>query len=675
MAGELAPLQSAIPIVANNSDRETRYPPASRIQNQRVQNLATGSIQRWTGSVWVDDFVGSSIESATFNVKSAPFNATGNGATDDTTAIAAAITAANTVHGVVLVPAGTYLVTGAGLSVPSGVDFVMQAGAILLYNGSGICITLYQCIGGKYDLSVQRTSVQWHDNATDVSSEGVRMTDCTFSQVTVRMAVGFWKAINFYGDGSLPREGCQGITLYLGYTDQSKIGIGFTAVSGGFANQNTIIGGNTILEASDLVGGNPVAGSKLVDLSTTGDGNLFVGVDFEGNVCEENITIISAMNHFVGCRWEQIRKVHCLTGSLGNRFDGGYGNPGIFDGITFFDDSLDNIITGGYPVGGSTLNGYGTPGSLSVPALTLRARTGNGTALVEGFDFGNGLSYRITGDGKLQGFPNPVTAYPIFQVDLRAGIVSTGTGTVAPTTLYNVSAGTNVVFNKPLVLNGTYWTSGQYVVPSGTTTPDVSTSNYIATVNATPTTITNFINGDGRQRISVVVADSNTTIANGSFIHTISGQNIPCVVDHAYEFINLGGLWVEIGRSIVAGTAAVIGVDPGGAQLLRVGGSAVVNGAVTVITGGLTVTAGGATVTAGGAAITGNSTIAGSLAVSTGFGANGATPQTPFASGGAAPAGGTGATAGAYDTSAHRDALITLVNNMRTALVNAGFMS
>jgi hypothetical protein len=40
----------------------------------------------------------------------------------------------------------------------------------------------------------------------------------------------------------------------------------------------------------------------------------------------------------------------------------------------------------------------------------------------------------------------------------------------------------------------------------------------------------------------------------------------------------------------------------------------------------------------------------------------------------AAPAGGTGATAGAYDTANNRDAMIALVNAMRTALINAGIM-
>lgn len=40
----------------------------------------------------------------------------------------------------------------------------------------------------------------------------------------------------------------------------------------------------------------------------------------------------------------------------------------------------------------------------------------------------------------------------------------------------------------------------------------------------------------------------------------------------------------------------------------------------------------------------------------------------------AAPAGGTGATAGAYDTANNRDALIALVNAMRTVLVDNGLM-
>jgi hypothetical protein len=68
-------------------------------------------------------------------------------------------------------------------------------------------------------------------------------------------------------------------------------------------------------------------------------------------------------------------------------------------------------------------------------------------------------------------------------------------------------------------------------------------------------------------------------------------------------------------------------------------------------------------------------TIMGTLGATGAFGANNATPQTAYASGGAAPAGGTGAAAGGWDTAGHRDSAIALLNNIRAALVNNGILS
>lgn len=48
--------------------------------------------------------------------------------------------------------------------------------------------------------------------------------------------------------------------------------------------------------------------------------------------------------------------------------------------------------------------------------------------------------------------------------------------------------------------------------------------------------------------------------------------------------------------------------------------------------------------------------------------------QAPAAFVAAAPAGGVGAAAGAYDTAVNRDAHIALSNAMRTVLINAGLM-
>lgn len=54
------------------------------------------------------------------------------------------------------------------------------------------------------------------------------------------------------------------------------------------------------------------------------------------------------------------------------------------------------------------------------------------------------------------------------------------------------------------------------------------------------------------------------------------------------------------------------------------------------------------------------------------FGCNGATPQIGFAVGGGAPAGGVGTAAGGWNTAGNRDAAISLLNNIRAALIANG---
>lgn len=80
----------------------------------------------------------------------------------------------------------------------------------------------------------------------------------------------------------------------------------------------------------------------------------------------------------------------------------------------------------------------------------------------------------------------------------------------------------------------------------------------------------------------------------------------------------------------------------------------------------------GAVIVSGGVGIAKKLVVGGGAAFTGNMGFFGTASTTQQAIGAAAPAGGTGATAGAYDTAAHRDSLITLVNNMRTALINLG---
>jgi hypothetical protein len=74
----------------------------------------------------------------------------------------------------------------------------------------------------------------------------------------------------------------------------------------------------------------------------------------------------------------------------------------------------------------------------------------------------------------------------------------------------------------------------------------------------------------------------------------------------------------------------------------------------------------------GSAAPTYTVDVVGNIRTSTGFGCNGKTPQTAFATGGSLAAGA--GTSGA-SSAANFAALVTLVNNIRFALVNNGIMS
>src|SRR6266511_3000718 len=65
-----------------------------------------------------------------YNVKDSPYNATGNGTTDDTSAIQSAINDAGTAGGgVVFFPKGTYAIAGAGGTGLTAADNVTLEGA------------------------------------------------------------------------------------------------------------------------------------------------------------------------------------------------------------------------------------------------------------------------------------------------------------------------------------------------------------------------------------------------------------------------------------------------------------------------------------------------------------------------------------------------------------------
>lgn len=106
----------AIPVVGTTAQRDARYP--DHPLNFRVQNLETGSVQRYTGSGWVDDWELASTSTRWFNVLN--YGALGTGG-DDSAGIQAAVDAAEVGGGVVYFPtvnnSGTVAIYGIGTTI------------------------------------------------------------------------------------------------------------------------------------------------------------------------------------------------------------------------------------------------------------------------------------------------------------------------------------------------------------------------------------------------------------------------------------------------------------------------------------------------------------------------------------------------------------------------------
>ncbi len=120
-----------------------------------------------------------------YNVKSAPYNAAGNGTTNDTTAIQAAITACSTAGGgIVYIPRGTYLVT-TSLSIANINVALLGDGAasIVQYTGiSGTRAFSFTGTGAQTGNSISRVNVYASGTGGLVDSTnnpGFRIDSCS----------------------------------------------------------------------------------------------------------------------------------------------------------------------------------------------------------------------------------------------------------------------------------------------------------------------------------------------------------------------------------------------------------------------------------------------------------------------------------------------------------------
>lgn len=356
------------------------------------------------------------------------YGAKGDGTTNDSAAIQAALDAAGTPQKTIYFPPGNYLLGTTGVVAHSSVQ--MAPSATLLYTGTGTCFTLDSTHRVNVVVNAQRNPIAWH-TGVDTSSIGIRIRNSDFVRLSAKV-FNFNVGIDMQGDQT---GTSYGVTDCLNVRD-NMIGFRCSKIGTGWANQHEVRG--QIRISSGPTSG--VAGSRYVDLTGAGNNTTFINLSFEYNAPEFLADITVPYVTFLNCRYENPSPIRLNSGSYGCQVIGGYSNAGP---ASLGSSMLKFTLAAGanYPTiishYGSQLNSDNAQGSGEGLVLRTSAPAVNAFTVRTPYTTSDALRSELTGDKfamyRRDGKGLGTTPQPIFNVDAINARLYLGDGVAAPT--------------------------------------------------------------------------------------------------------------------------------------------------------------------------------------------------------------------------------------------------
>lgn len=452
-----------------------------------------------------------------FDVRSAAFGAVGNGSTNDTAAIQAAIDAATTATGarggVVYFPPGEYSIESPGLVLPRG-----KALALV---GAGPDATALHASGTL--LSSTQPLIRWN-STTGVATSFFRLQNLQLSRSNDGPVLVYAKPSNNQVSERLVQAVFENVYF------RAK-----TASGGSVTADTVVLDGalNCALRDVAVHGGN--VGLVLAECSHCLVENLRTDGDFSVNV---GMRVIGGGNHV----FSNVR-IESTNGGAGVQLESGTTNL-VFDGVYFEGKKTTPQINIASAEGVTILGpALATPTVSNAVGLRVAGSATN-VRMIGGLakDFtvqSGGKAIKIEGSARyvsVEGLhvydPSGGASDALANIDLSSTAASVRVELLAD----NPPAKRVVVASAPPTL------------AVNSATPSVSEGEVFKVANTSSTTITDLLDGYAGQEVTLIFTDAVTTVSDGTSIR-LAGS-FTSAAGAVLKLVRDGTSWYEVSRSV-----------------------------------------------------------------------------------------------------------------------------
>lgn len=322
------------------------------------------------------------------------FGAVGDGVTDDTAAITAAITYAKTLtcpH--LVVPSGSYLISTLTFDLPNNSTLTCYGQFVTSTNSTAI--TIGAAGSNTFYLSVHGLSISRSSADSTGTSTGIQLLSLVASNIHIRKCTNFRLGVLCYGVSA--NGGFSYNHVVLGLLHDNRTNLRLSATGSGYCNENNFYGGS--FNHSSGYAAVSTVNIDIVNFTSALNNNRFFGPSLEDNSTLGVAAEINGNNNVLF--WPRLeRSVNQSTYEI--QFTANSTACAVLGaGFSLVNSNISDAGTGNlYETSEGLTRSYGTPDDAAKAALSLQSTATSTARLLRFLDSGGSVTGWVKGTGE-----------------------------------------------------------------------------------------------------------------------------------------------------------------------------------------------------------------------------------------------------------------------------------